>query len=198
MTHLTITLVALVAVLATSNELSAQRRTPLRNFARSIGGGWGAGNHARNPGPIIDYYSPWSQANTPAGPYSTQEAEGRSSGDVYSYPNDLQNNGQVRENNASTIRLAPDNRSIQRRESESSSFSIDSTSDTTFQTNQQINQYMQPWQNPTTPSTPSINGQPRFDFNDNDSQSRIRGSGNWIPARNLNRQSIEPNQRQGR
>jgi hypothetical protein len=65
MLRLTVTVAMLFATLATSNELMAQRRAPLRNFARQLGARWGTGFHNENPGPFSNYYSPWSQANTP-------------------------------------------------------------------------------------------------------------------------------------
>ncbi len=60
-----VSLGVLVALMASSNDLMAQRRQPLRNLARQIGALWGPGHHWQNPGPNIDYYMPYSETNTP-------------------------------------------------------------------------------------------------------------------------------------
>jgi hypothetical protein len=65
MLRLSLVLAVMVATLATGSDLMAQRRAPLRNFARQIGIQWGAGYHFHNPGPITDYYSSWSETNQP-------------------------------------------------------------------------------------------------------------------------------------
>ena len=57
-------LAVLVAVFASTTELEAQRRAPLRNLMRSIGHGWSSGYHSSNPGHNSSYYSPWSERNT--------------------------------------------------------------------------------------------------------------------------------------
>lgn len=54
----TVSLAVLVAMLAATTELEAQRRAPIRNMIRSIGHGWGTGNHWQNPGYDTGYYSP--------------------------------------------------------------------------------------------------------------------------------------------
>lgn len=49
---------------ATEDRAEAQRFTPFRNLGRPVGIGWGQGYHFRNPGPINNTYSSWSEANT--------------------------------------------------------------------------------------------------------------------------------------
>jgi hypothetical protein len=71
----TISLSLLVTLLATTSELEAQRRAPLRNLIRSFGVGWGTGQQWQNPGYDSSYYSPWSPRNTPQ--HSGQIIEGQ-------------------------------------------------------------------------------------------------------------------------
>ena len=59
----TICLAAIAAVFASTNELEAQRKAPLRNMIRNMGHGWSGGNHFRNPGYNTSYYTPWSDHN---------------------------------------------------------------------------------------------------------------------------------------
>ena len=56
-------LAAMAALFASTNELEAQRKAPLRNMMRNIGHGWSGGNHLRNPGYNTSYYTPWSSHN---------------------------------------------------------------------------------------------------------------------------------------
>lgn len=60
----TVCLAVLAAMFASTTELEAQRRAPLRNLMRSVGHGWGSGYHDANPGHDSSYYSPWSEQNT--------------------------------------------------------------------------------------------------------------------------------------
>ena len=59
----------LIVLMATSSDVLAQRRQPLRNLSRQIGERWGTGLHWANPGHSHDYYSPYSEINTPTNRY---------------------------------------------------------------------------------------------------------------------------------
>ena len=56
----TISLSVAVIFFASTADLMAQRRTPIRNLLRSVGAGWSAGYHHRNPGWDTNYYNPYS------------------------------------------------------------------------------------------------------------------------------------------
>ena len=58
-----------IVLMATSSDVMAQRRQPLRNLTRQIGVRWGTGFHWANPGPNVNYYSPYSDINTPSNNY---------------------------------------------------------------------------------------------------------------------------------
>ncbi len=60
----TVCLAALATLFASTTELQAQRRAPVRNMFRNVGHGWGSGNHFRNPGHNSNYYVPWSETNS--------------------------------------------------------------------------------------------------------------------------------------
>jgi hypothetical protein len=217
MTRLTIALVAAVATLATCSELTAQRRTPLRNFARNLGTGWGSGYHVRNPGPAVDYYSAWSDANTPRHVVPGSGAEGPGYNDYFESPADSESHeGELNQipsgdpgiqddsaihwrwqvspgnesaagNTAPIIRLAPDS-SQSSRASQSNELDDDA-----FETNQWLNRHMQPWR-PAPPSSqrPSVNeGQFRPATN-------IQNSNPWIPDSTGPIQPIQQIRRNGR
>ncbi len=158
MLRFTVTLAVLVATLGTSTEVMAERRSPVRNFARQIGFRWGAGNHVRNPGPDSGYYSPWSETNTP---------DHQSPRDPNSIPQDQLNPGQgsyfddpsidevpgiensatrlFRQPPASGTRYQSGIQSQIRIEPESPASQIQSI-DAIWQQNLQYNQRMQPYQ----------------------------------------------------
>ena len=60
----TVCLAALATLFASTTELEAQRRAPVRNMIRTFGHGWGSGNHYRNPGHNSSHYVPWSETNS--------------------------------------------------------------------------------------------------------------------------------------
>lgn len=64
MLRMTIVWTVLAGAFITVGDLQAQRR-PMRHWARQHGVHWSSGYHVGNPGPIANYYSPWSTLNTP-------------------------------------------------------------------------------------------------------------------------------------
>jgi len=98
----TVCFAVVAAMFATTTQVEAQRRAPLRNLFRNIGAGWGAGNHWQNPGHNTGYYNPHGDqyfsdngfANQGEWQYQAQPGM-ISSGRINQSPVGQTNNGQI-------------------------------------------------------------------------------------------------------
>ncbi len=194
----TVSLAVLVAMLVSSTELMAQRRQPLRNFARQIGARWSSGYQYQNPGWQTDYYSPWSDINTPSG--QIQDGIIIENSPTNATP---QQPGQI-DNAASRLLRQPSQinsgirsqQSIQQSQppintpySTQTQIRPGSSIDRTISDNQRINQYLTPYHQPrATNSSIQIPNGGEF----NSTPSRSINNGSWNSRYNQQFESSRP------
>lgn len=95
MLRFTVCFAVLAAMFASTAEVEAQRRAPLRNLFKNVGLGWGTGNHYQTPGYDTSYYNPYGGSQ-----YSSQDNwqyqnQGQHFSDGQIISNGQMNNGQI-------------------------------------------------------------------------------------------------------
>ncbi len=90
MLRLTVCFAVLAATFASTTEVEAQRRAPLRNLFKNVGLGWGTGNHFQTPGYDSSYYNPYAGTQ-----YSSQNNWQYQSQGQYMMDGQIINDGQI-------------------------------------------------------------------------------------------------------